>query len=119
MPELDGYDATRRLREFGFKRPILALTAHAMDGDRDRCLEAGCNEFLTKPISRDRLVEVCESWIGRFGETRSSEAAYRGADSAESISRWGIWGSGRRLQINGVWCCWGRLRSSRRFPHIL
>lgn len=61
MPEIDGYEATKKLRQVGFKKPIIAFTAHAMKQERDRCLSSGFDDHISKPIQRDVLIETISS----------------------------------------------------------
>ena len=66
MPEMDGYEAARRIREGAApdapRVPIIALTANAMDGDRERCLAAGMDDYVTKPLDPKRLRNVLAKW---------------------------------------------------------
>ncbi len=74
LPEIDGWEATRRLKADPATRdiPIIALTAHAMAGDREKALATGCDEFETKPIDFDRLLPKVERLIARANAPRSS-----------------------------------------------
>ncbi|WP_292153334.1 response regulator, partial [Mesorhizobium sp.] len=76
MPEMSGQEATAAIRrleaEMGTHVPIVGVTAHALKGDRERCLEAGMDDYLPKPISPKALLEKLERWLGSDAEVRRS-----------------------------------------------
>ena len=67
LPVLDGWAATRQLKANAATAgiPVIALTAHAMDGEREKCLQAGCDDFDTKPVEFKRLLEKIKHWLSR------------------------------------------------------
>lgn len=63
LPELDGYNATRQIREFNSTVIIIAQTAYALAGDREKSIEAGCNDYIAKPIRKDNLMAVLNKYF--------------------------------------------------------
>jgi len=62
MPGMDGLEATKRIRKFNKKIPIIAQTAYALDGDREKTIEAGCNDYISKPVNRAELIRLVNKY---------------------------------------------------------
>lgn len=73
MPEMDGWEATRTLREKGVVTPIIALTAHAMTGDRERAIEAGCTDYHAKPVEMTQLLALINQLLEHSGDSTPIE----------------------------------------------
>ena len=93
MPEMDGFEATQKIRLLeneARSTPIIAMTAYAMKGDRERCLEAGMDDYIPKPLDPDTLFALIEKWIWRRQPLEEKpdtlpEEVFTGADSAETL----------------------------------
>ena len=80
MPVMDGFAATLELRSKGYRGPVIALTANAMDRDKSKCLSAGCNDFVTKPIKMELLIKAIGKYL-KVVDTSKEQAT--GADTAK------------------------------------
>jgi len=78
MPVMNGYNATRQIRQKGLTLPVVALTAHAMKGDDQKCFDAGCDDYLSKPILRDKLRTLLEKY---FTASKSDETVVKQNDA--------------------------------------
>ena len=91
MPVMDGYLATQKIREIEVEQglpqtPIIGLTAHALQGDREKCLEAGMDDYISKPFSTAKLIAMIETWIAPKPQAETNAA--NGAVGTEGLPDW-------------------------------
>ena len=74
MPEMDGYETMRAIRQVNELKtlPIIALTAKAMKGDREKCIDAGASDYITKPVETDQLLSLLRVWLFKNAERAHS-----------------------------------------------
>jgi len=89
MPEMDGFDATVKLRSTAYTGPIIAITANSAESERGRCLEAGFDDYMTKPITRETLLEMVERYVrverGDHPESADTSADEQATDPGEGL----------------------------------
>jgi len=102
MPDLDGFEATQIIRERekdgGGRLPIVAMTAHTMKGDKEKCLAAGMDDYVSKPINRDELFSVIEKFT-KSGESTGNSASVSSKDDEAFTT--GVFDIARALEIAG------------------
>ena len=92
MPELDGYQATTQLREIedaspdSKRLPVVALTANAMVGDREKCINSGMDDYLSKPIKADKLTAILKKWLPQTSVTSTKEGDSDMATQASALN---------------------------------
>jgi CheY-like chemotaxis protein len=87
MPVMDGYTATQRIRAMGYQRPIIALTAHAMKGDQEKCEAAGCSGYLAKPVNMDDLIRTVRRGINAASAQNHEASNIEVSATSESIHK--------------------------------
>lgn len=85
MPNMNGYEATEALRQKKIKIPIIALTANVMKGDEQKCLDAGCNDYLSKPLRKGQLYDLLSKYLKKDEETGDSQSTEKQADISLSL----------------------------------
>jgi signal transduction histidine kinase/CheY-like chemotaxis protein/HPt (histidine-containing phosphotransfer) domain-containing protein len=87
MPVMNGYEATKAMREKGIGKPIIALTACAMKGDEEKCFAAGCSDYLSKPIDRKKLVKTLSKYLSKADTDRPETEAKEKEKNMETLTQ--------------------------------